>query len=115
MKLIRQPILPPLWWPILLCSLVMLPFGCGAAGHPPLLPRPRDARYGEGSLAVSGLAIRFACSAERGGTFAAQQLAAGLSAAMRRGTIEPAKSGTGNFEPGRAGGERAGRQRHRRT
>ncbi|MGO8675047.1 MAG: beta-N-acetylhexosaminidase [Limisphaerales bacterium] len=94
MKLIRQPILPPLWRPILLCSLVMLPFGCGAAGHPPLLPRPRDARYGEGSLAVSGLAIRFAAPPSAEDTFAAQQLAAGLSAATETEVpIEPAKGG----------------------
>ncbi len=51
-------------------------------------------RYGEGALAVNGLAIRFASAPSAQDTFAAQQLAAGLSAAGETGVlIDPAKAG----------------------
>jgi N-acetyl-beta-hexosaminidase len=43
-----------------------------------LLPRPQEVRYGEGSLPVNGLAIRFTVTPNAEDRFAAEQLAAGL-------------------------------------
>src|ERR1700722_9918035 len=45
-----------------------------------LLPRPQEVRYGEGSLAVKGLVIRFAKQPGVEDRFVAEQLADGLSA-----------------------------------
>ena len=51
------------------------------AAHNRLLPQPREVRYGAGSLALDGLAVRFASSPGPEDRFAARELAAGLSAA----------------------------------
>ena len=81
------------------------------AGHKPLMPRPQQVRYGEGSLPVESLWIRFAETPGPEDQFAAEQLAAGLSAISRvpvtikrsRGTVTPItliRTGTGAPVPG---------------
>ena len=49
-----------------------------AADHNPLLPRPQEVRYGNGSLRLRGLSIRVASEANAEDRFAAEQLAAAL-------------------------------------
>jgi hypothetical protein len=94
MKPILQPISPRLWRPVLLWLIGIMPAAGGEALHPGLLPRPQEIRYGEGSLAVNGLAIRFASAPSAEDSFAARQLAAGLSAAGEtEAFIEPTKAG----------------------
>ncbi len=58
-----------------------------AADHNPLLPRPQEVRYGNGSLRLQGLSIRIASDASAEDRFAAEQLAAALSS--RSGTSIP--------------------------
>ena len=71
---------------------MLLVMGIQAAPNA-LLPRPQEARYGEGSLAVKGLTIRFAKTPTAEDQFVAEQLAAGLSA---RGDVNVrAKKGSG--------------------
>ncbi len=53
------------------------------AEHKPILPRPQQIQYGEGSLAVDSLSIRFANTPTAEDQFAAEQLSAGLSAISR--------------------------------
>ena len=55
-----------------------------AADHNPLLPRPQEVRYGNGSLRLQGLSIRIASDASAEDRFAAEQLATALSS--RSGT-----------------------------
>ena len=50
------------------------------AEHNALLPRPQQLRYAEGALPLSGLSIRFAAQPSAEDRFAAEQLAARLSA-----------------------------------
>lgn len=59
--------------------LVLLVPPVSAADHRALLPRPQEIRYASGSLAVRGVAIRFASPPSAEDRFAAQQLSAGLS------------------------------------
>ena len=65
---------------LLRCLAVMACLSSAAAAHKSLLPRPQELRYGEGGLAVSGLAIRFASAPNAEDLFAAEQLASRLSA-----------------------------------
>ena len=65
-----------------------------AADRRALLPNPREIRYTGGSLAVSGLSIRFASPPGAEDRFAAQQLSAGLSIAGQPRIIQ-ASGGTG--------------------
>ena len=59
--------------------MAFLSLTVGAGTHQPLLPRPQEVRYGEGSLPLSGLAIRSASAPSPEDAFAARQLAARLS------------------------------------
>jgi len=66
---------------LILCCLAALEWPGLASGEPnALLPRPQYARYGQGGVAVNGLVIRFAKPPTAEDNFAAEQLAAGLSA-----------------------------------
>src|ERR1700722_4361390 len=61
------------------------------ADHRPLLPRPQQVTYGTGALPLRGLAIRFVLPPTAQDHFAAEQLAAGLSAVVdNRVTIQEA-------------------------
>lgn len=51
--------------------------------HTAVLPQPRELRYGDGSLAIHDLSIRFAAKPSAEDQFAAQELASRLSAAGR--------------------------------
>jgi hypothetical protein len=80
MKPIRGPVFAhPLPLVLLWLAAVMAP-ACAGAAHQPLLPRPQEARYDEGKLAVEGLVVRFASAPSAEDRFAAHQLAARLSA-----------------------------------
>jgi hexosaminidase len=61
--------------------LVVAEWCVSAADHRALLPYPQEISYASGSLAVRGVSIRFASTPSAEDRFAAQQLAAGLSAA----------------------------------
>ncbi len=74
----------------LLFALTFLPLASTLAGHNALLPRPQQVQYGNGSLTLSHLTIRFAAAPSAEDQFAAQQLAARLSA-ITGGKIEIAK------------------------
>ena len=50
------------------------------AEHNALLPRPQELRYADGTLPLDGLSIRFASKPSAEDRFAAEQLAARLSA-----------------------------------
>lgn len=63
-----------------LCFLAGAPVS-GAAGHGSLLPKPREIRYGSGSLSVRGLSVRVASSSAAEDRFTADQLASWLTAA----------------------------------
>ncbi|HZV36540.1 MAG TPA: beta-N-acetylhexosaminidase, partial [Verrucomicrobiae bacterium] len=66
---------------VLLCCVAS--FGWTAITHAEpmqLLPRPQQAHYGKGALPVTGLEIRFEMPPTEEDRFAAEQLAAGLSA-----------------------------------
>ena len=60
-------------------ALILVGLSAVAAERRALLPRPQEIHYTGGSLAVRGLAIRFAATPTAEDRFAAQQLAAGLS------------------------------------
>jgi hexosaminidase len=67
------------------CFVLCWLTGMGLAGNldaapNALLPRPQEAHYGEGKLPLRGLVIRFAMTPTAEDHFAAEQLAAGLSA-----------------------------------
>ncbi len=64
----------------LLFCLVLLPVATALAEHQALLPRPQQVHYGSGTLALQGLAIRFASPPSTEDRFAAEQLASRLSA-----------------------------------
>jgi len=64
----------------LCCVALMASLATALAQHHPLLPRPREVRYGDGSLGLRGLAIRFAAAPSAEDRFAAEELAARLSA-----------------------------------
>ena len=64
-----------------LLLLAVLP--AWAVGHSPLLPRPREVRYGGGALNIAGLAIRFASQPTADDRFTARQLSSRLSAAAQ--------------------------------
>jgi hypothetical protein len=80
--------------PLLLCSVLILLAAANVfADHSPLLPRPQQVHYGSGTLALQGLSIRFKSSPSAEDQFAAEQLAAGLSAAgQTKVEIKPHKS-----------------------
>jgi len=50
------------------------------AAHSPLLPKPQEIYYGSGQIPLRGLSIRLAAGAAEEDRFAAQELAATLSA-----------------------------------
>ncbi len=54
-----------------------------APAHNPILPRPQEINYGEGSLGLYGLSIRFASTPTAEDRFAAEQLSARLVAIMQ--------------------------------
>lgn len=60
--------------------LTLLPAATALADHNALLPRPQQVHYGSGTLAVQGLSIRFTSPPSTEDRFAAEQLAARLSA-----------------------------------
>ena len=64
----------------LLILLTLVPVASTLAEHNALLPRPQQVQYGDGTLAVRGLSIHFSSTPSREDLFAAEQLAAGLSA-----------------------------------
>src|SRR5437762_2102995 len=63
--------------PICLVSLVSI---TALADHNPILPRPQQVQFGTGVLPLRGLAIHFKSAPSAEDQFAAQQLAANLSA-----------------------------------
>jgi hypothetical protein len=65
---------------LLICLAVTASLASAAAAHRPLLPRPQQVQYGSGALPVRDLAIRFATPPTAEDRFAAEQLAARLSA-----------------------------------
>ncbi len=65
-------------------ALLLLPLAAGAAEHRPLLPQPREVRYGAGSLSLSGVSVRVVPPANAEDQFAASVLTAALS--LDRGT-----------------------------
>jgi hypothetical protein len=70
---------------ILFCCLAGLPAAGQAFASPnALLPRPQEVRYDHGRLAVSGVVIRLDSPASGEDRFAAELLAAGLSAKGQR-------------------------------
>jgi hypothetical protein len=79
---------------VLLWLMAVLPAAWARAAHQPLLPRPQEVRYGEGKLAVEGLRVRFASAPSAEDRFAAQELAARLSAAGE--TEVPVQPGKGS-------------------
>src|ERR1035441_5876021 len=64
----------------LVCLAVVGSLTAASAAHSPLLPRPQQVQYESGALPVQGLSIRFAASPTAEDRFAAEQLAARLSA-----------------------------------
>src|SRR5580658_6896475 len=69
------------WQGILFCCLVGLIAASQTFASPnALLPRPQEVRYDQGRLAVSGLVIRLVSPPTGEDRFAAELLAAGLSA-----------------------------------
>jgi hexosaminidase len=65
---------------LLICLAVAASLTAALAAHSPLLPRPQQAQYENGTLPVHGLSIRFAVSPTVEDRFAAEQLSARLSA-----------------------------------
>ncbi len=65
---------------LVLCLAVIAALTSAWADHNPLLPRPQQVRYGNGTLALKGLSICFASPPSADDRFAAEQLAARLSA-----------------------------------
>jgi hexosaminidase len=63
----------------LLFAFSLFPLPADAA-HKPLLPRPREVRYGSGNLPLRGLSVRIASAAGEEERFTASELAAFLSA-----------------------------------
>jgi hypothetical protein len=63
---------------LLLALAMFLPGWC-AAEHNPLLPRPQEIHYGNGNLALQGLAICFASNPSSEDRFAAAELSHALS------------------------------------
>ena len=64
----------------LVCLAVVGSLAAASAAHSPLLPRPQQVQYESGALPLQGLSIRFAASPTPEDRFAAEQLAARLSA-----------------------------------
>src|SRR5205807_1782773 len=64
----------------LLCLTLIIPVANALADHNVLLPRPQEIQYGNGTLALRGLTIRFASPPSSEDLFAAEQLASRLSA-----------------------------------
>src|SRR5258707_15808959 len=64
---------------ILIC-LFLLPLPAARAEHNALLARPQQVEYGSGALALRGLSLRFTSPPSAEDRFAAEQLAARLSA-----------------------------------
>ncbi len=64
----------------LFCLTLIISVATALADHNALLPRPQEVQYGSGTLALRGLAIRFASRPSSEDQFAAQQLASRLSA-----------------------------------
>src|ERR1039457_270423 len=65
---------------LLICLAVVGSLAAASAAHSPLLPRPQQVQYESGALPVQGLSIHFAAPPDAEDTFAAEQLAARLSA-----------------------------------
>ena len=66
---------------LLLFSLTMLvTLATASAAHNPLLPRPQEVHYENGSLPLRGLSIRLADSSKAEDHFAAELLASRLAA-----------------------------------
>jgi hypothetical protein len=65
---------------LLICLAVAASVAAASADHRPLLPKPQQVRYESGTLPVHGLLIRFAAPPTAEDRFAAEQLAARLSA-----------------------------------
>jgi hypothetical protein len=65
---------------LLICFAAAASLATASAAHSPLLPRPRQVQYESGALPVRGLSIRFAMTPTAEDRFAAEQLAARLSA-----------------------------------
>ena len=65
---------------LLICLAVVGSLTAASAAHSPLLPRPQQVQYESGTLPVQGLSIRFAMPPTAEDRFAAEQLAARLSA-----------------------------------
>lgn len=66
------------------CWLCVLAMPVWGADHNPLLPLPREVRYGAGKLSVRGLAIRFASEPSPEDRFTAQELSSALAEAAGR-------------------------------
>src|SRR5579862_294257 len=75
------------------CIVVLGWMSDTAAAPNALLPRPQEAHYGEGEFAVKGLTIGYAMKPTAEDKFAAEQLAAGLSA--KTGKPVKVRSGKG--------------------
>jgi hexosaminidase len=80
-------------WLTLFTALAVLS-AASAASHSSLLPRPQEVRYGEGSLPIKGLVIRFAATPDAEDRFAAEALAARLGS-LTKAQIPIRKSGFG--------------------
>jgi hypothetical protein len=65
---------------LLICLAAGASLAAASAAHSPLLPQPQQVQYESGSLPVHGLSIRFAAPPTAEDRFAAEQLAARLSA-----------------------------------
>src|ERR1051326_224883 len=67
--------------PVFFALRLFAAFASSALGaHNALLPEPQEIHYGNGTLPLKGLSIRFASSPDAEDQFAAEQLASGLSA-----------------------------------
>jgi hypothetical protein len=78
--ILRRPSVAKLFSITALICLAVLARQNTASAHTTLLPKPQQVQYGAASLPIDGLTIRFANQSSIEDDFAAQQLAAGLSA-----------------------------------
>src|SRR5436190_19169305 len=76
---------------LLICVIALLSLRPLFAEHNSLLPRPQEARYGQGTVELRGLSIQFASAPSTEDRFAAEQLAARLAAITQ--TQIPIKNG----------------------
>ena len=65
---------------LLICLAFVASLATASAAHSPLLPRPQQVHYENGTLPLRGLSIRFAAPPTAEDRFAAEQLASRLSA-----------------------------------